>query len=197
MTSSTLTTMKVVLLGHPGAGKTCIVKQITTGTFSDSTAPTLGASYAAKTISTAHGEYKLQIWDTAGQEKFRSMAPMYYRGAHAALVVYSVVDASSFAAVDNWVTLLRDNNTDTGMAVFLVANKIDLADCRSTTSEEGEERARTINAIYWEVSAKTGEGLIDLFTEVPEAVLRVQGNARKGTDVVALNRNREKKNDCC
>jgi Ras-related protein Rab-5C len=197
MKSPGLRTMKVVLLGHAGSGKTCIVKQITTGTFSDLTSPTLGASYASKTISTAQGEYKLQIWDTAGQEKFRSMAPMYYRGAHAALIVYSIVDESSFTAVDSWVTSLRDNNPDADMALFLVANKIDLDENRSTSAERGEECAHSIGANYWEVSAKTGEGLDELFRNIPEAVLGIRGNTQGGTNVVPITKNRVAKNDCC
>lgn len=162
-------TLKVVLLGNAGTGKTCIVKHITTGTFNDSTAPTFGASYASKSITVGGTEYKLQIWDTAGQEKFRSMAPMYYRSAHAALVVYSVVDAASFVAVDTWVASLRDN-TDPDLVVFLVGNKIDLPD-HAVTESDGETHARKIGAIHWVVSAKTGEGLVDLFAGLPEAVM--------------------------
>ena len=95
---------KIVLVGNSSVGKTCIASFYKEGKFSSEHKPTVGAAYLQKVFSFPDGStLKLHIWDTAGQEKFRSVAPLYYKDSHAALVVYAIDDESSFTAVEQWI----------------------------------------------------------------------------------------------
>jgi Ras-related protein Rab-5C len=162
--------LKIVLVGNTGTGKTCIIRRAISGIFNASSPSTLGASYATKNVNYEGHFFKLQIWDTAGQEKYRAMAPMYYRGAHVALVVYSVADAGSFESTSTWIDSLNDSATEP-ITILLIANKIDLQEERVVSKQGGELKARETKSRYYEVSAKTGEGIDDLFGEIPVAYL--------------------------
>lgn len=161
--------LKCVLIGNTNVGKTCIVHMATTGVFEEA-ATTLGASYSAKTEVIGENIFRLQIWDTAGQEKYRGMTPMYYHNAHIALIVYSITNAESFEAVDSWFKSLRDN-ADSNILIFLIGNKVDLENERTISTEEGEKKAKQYGAEFCEVSAKTGFGIADLFTLIPTLYL--------------------------
>ncbi|EAX83888.1 small GTP-binding protein, putative [Trichomonas vaginalis G3] len=162
--------IKLVLVGHQYVGKTCIVRMATTGLFDEDTISTLGASYTSKTISIGKKEIRLQIWDTAGQERYRAMTPMYYRGAQVALVVYSVDNIESFKAIDTWIESLQES-ADPNIIIFVAGNKADLEDSRAVTTQQGEEKAKQHNAIFAEVSAKTGMGVDDLFNTIANTFL--------------------------
>jgi Ras-related protein Rab-5C len=162
--------LKLVIAGNTGVGKTCIVKRATLGTFHDETTPTLGASYVSKHLEIGKSEFRLQIWDTAGQERYRGMTPMYFRGAQAALIVYSITDLRSFDAVDFWINSLHEHG-EADVIIFVVANKSDLEDERRISSEEGEGKAATRGALFFEVSAQTGDGIEDLFVNVCKMAL--------------------------
>ena len=126
MTSEeTETEIKVVVVGQSDVGKTCIVSYLINGKFDNNTTPTLGAAFASKSIQVKNQNVMLQIWDTAGQERFRVFTPMYYIGAQAALVVYSIKDEDSFNEVDYWVRNIRENNGST-VSLYLFGNKSDL-----------------------------------------------------------------------
>ena len=157
---------KIVLVGNSGVGKTCIVRKATTGLFDSESETTLGASYTGKTVQVGEEEIKLQIWDTAGQEKYRSMAPMYYREAHLALIIYSVIDEDSFQSIDFWIKSLQEHG-DSNMHFFIVANKIDIPN-RIISTEDGKEKASIFGAKYCEVSALTGAGINDLFDDISD-----------------------------
>ena len=189
------TEIKVVLVGESNVGKTCIVRQVTAGVFDDIPTPTLGAGYAAKDIQVDGSEVRLQIWDTAGTEKYKGMAPMFYRDAKAALVCFSITSSESFEKVDYWVQSLRGNLGDT-FSLFLVGNKIDLMNSREVQNEQAQEFARDIGAVmYVEVSAKTGQGIEQLFTFVAREVVR--GRHQKEVDIISINSERPKGRGCC
>jgi small GTP-binding protein len=162
--------IKLVLIGNTNVGKTSIVKTAITGSFTDESASTLGASYSTKSFQVDSRTIRLQIWDTAGQEKYRGMTPMYYHNAQIAVVVYSVTEKETFEAVDFWMKSLKDN-ADVHIITFLVANKTDLGTLRQVSSEEGAEKAASYRAEFAEVSAKTGYGIGDLFVAIPHAFL--------------------------
>eukprot|EP01130_Rhizamoeba_saxonica_P018509 TRINITY_DN928_c2_g3_i4.p1 TRINITY_DN928_c2_g3~~TRINITY_DN928_c2_g3_i4.p1 ORF type:complete len:123 (-),score=24.69 TRINITY_DN928_c2_g3_i4:360-728(-) len=100
---------KIVLLGDSGVGKTSIALRYTQEGVPKSTNPTIGASYLLKNLRIEDQKVKLQIWDTAGQDRFRSLAPMYYRFAKAALIVYDITCKKSFDKVREWVNELKMN----------------------------------------------------------------------------------------
>ncbi|CAM9544495.1 unnamed protein product, partial [Phaeothamnion confervicola] len=101
---------KVVVLGDKGVGKTCLVLRFIEGYFAPKQQSTIGAFFLSKQLTTPDGTVcKMQIWDTAGQEKFRAMAPMYYRNAAAAIVCFDITDEDSFAKMKDWVEELKSN----------------------------------------------------------------------------------------
>ena len=102
---------KIVLIGSTGVGKTSIAQRYKEGRISTQTKATIGASYFKKTVHFKDSSsLDLHIWDTAGQERYQAQAPLYYKGAHAALIVYSVTDDTSFMSLNDWVNQLEEHN---------------------------------------------------------------------------------------
>jgi small GTP-binding protein len=158
---------KVILIGRTTVGKTCIVNAALTDTFSVTTQATVGAGFSIKVYESDGNRYTFQVWDTAGHERFRSMTPLYYRGAGFALIVFAVDDRQSFDEIEWWKQSLTDGLT-TPVSVILVANKTDLESERVIFEAEGEMKAKEIQAQYIEVSAKTGAGIDGIFKMMAE-----------------------------
>lgn len=143
---------KVVFMGDSGVGKTSIAMRIATDTFSIGTEATIGASYFSKTINKNNKYYNFNIWDTAGQEKYNCLVPLYYRNCHAAFIVYDITNELSFINAKKRVPELRNNSSVS--AIMLIGNKTDLYD-RIISKEEGENFAKENNLLYLETSAKS------------------------------------------
>ena len=191
--------LKIVLVGHTNVGKTCIVRQATTGVFSEDSAPTLGASYVSKLTNVNGTDVRLQIWDTAGQERYKGMTPMYYRGAQTALIVYSVTDNESFESVDGWLASLKDN-AEPNITLFLLANKCDCESERTVSTDQGKEKALQMGAHFYEVSAKTGDGIEEVFSDIPKFFLESQSPSQveqpSGVNL-SNSQTQQKKGGCC
>ena len=155
---------KLVLLGDSGVGKSSISIRLACGQFDEYTEPTIGAAFLSKTIQYDDiNRVKLEIWDTAGQERYRALAPMYYRGASLAAVVYDVTDRTSFEGAKRWINELN-SHASPDITISLIGNKIDLPiDKRVITSEEGQETATRLNALFFETSAKTSNNIESIF----------------------------------
>ena len=160
---------KIVIIGQTNVGKTCIVQKFIQGNFSEKSENTLAGTYLSKVVELDGYLIRLQIWDTAGQERYRSMARIYYRGAHAAILVYDINERSSFDAIDSWVDSLY-TNTDKNIQLYIIGNKYDLSD-RQISYEEGEAKAKYYDAVFMEVSAKTGYCIEELFDLISKALL--------------------------
>ncbi|KAL4235426.1 Ras-related protein Rab-22A [Mactra antiquata] len=189
--------IKLCLLGDSGVGKSSIVLRFVRDQYKDHVESTIGASFMTKHLVVDDNTYVFQIWDTAGQEKYRALAPMYYRGASAAIVVYDVTRECSFPAVKDWVRELR-HNVPGNMVVAIAGNKCDLTELREVRTEDAKQYAEDIDAIFTETSALTAENIKELFESIarrlpPEEIYRPNSgvyNIRK-TD------NPEKKRQCC
>ena len=187
--------VKLILVGSEAVGKTCIVQRLISGQFSENRNPTLGASYLAKNIVIGNKEVRLQIWDTAGQERYRGMTPMYYRDAKVALIVYSVTEPDSFNEVESWYDSLR-NHADPDIQIYLVANKIDIEPFE-VPSEKGEQKANEIGGQFYSVSAKTGEGVENLFYDIAKANLGIDSSSYQIDKKLDLNDGKKKSKNCC
>jgi small GTP-binding protein len=183
--------IKVILVGRTRVGKTCIVNAALTGAPSVDTPPTIGAGFSLKTFDWHGKRYIFQMWDTAGHERFRSMTRMYYRGASLALIVFAVNDAQSFAEIESWRESLLSSLTT--VSIVLVGNKSDLAHCVSR--EDAELKAAEIKAKYIETSAKTGDGIDDLFAMLAKEVAENLGQMQLVRRTVAQDPVPEEK--CC
>ena len=167
---------KLVLLGEAAVGKTSVVHRFVQDDFQENREPTIGAAFLTQRCRLEDRLVKFEIWDTAGQERFHSLAPMYYRNAQASAVVYDVTKASSFEKAKLWVKELQ-RQASPQIVIALVGNKIDLiADDADESAEAPVEReveradaqqyAQENGLLFFETSAKTGEHVLEVFTEI-------------------------------
>ena len=159
---------KVVLIGESGVGKTSIIQQYTSNKFDPDTVSSLSAQYVSKTVefSNVQKAIKFDIWDTAGQEKYRSLAKIFYKDAKVICLVYDITNKESFNALkEYWYGNIKEIKTpDTILA--LVANKSDLYDRSQVSDEEGQAYAREIEALFQSTSAKSDSGITTLFDNI-------------------------------
>ena len=162
---------KVVFLGAASVGKTSIINRFMYGDFLPDNAATTGIDFFTKTINQGNLQILLQMWDTAGQEKFQSLIPSYIRDTKIAILVYSVNDPKSFDEVKAWKKRVEQQNGDETKFLF-VGNKIDLEEIVS--SQEGQTYADSCNSPIVFCSAKTNEGIDDIFTKLAQDVVLPQ-----------------------
>jgi small GTP-binding protein len=169
---------KVVLLGNSGVGKTSLAHRFIEDSFDSSVTPTIGPRNLSLSFDIDGREVNIALWDTAGQEQFRSIVPLYVRGARSAIVVASVDLVESFEAIPGWLELLNSAQEEPVQAVLAV-NKIDLIDPLSPEiSRLVETQKRGFSSCFF-VSAATGDNVKHLFMEVA----RLAARARSGTDI--------------
>ena len=188
---------KVVLLGATMVGKTSLVTRFTSGEFDPSIKATVGACYASKVVQVDNETVKLQIWDTAGQEKFRTLVPMYFRGAKVAILVFAVNDVDSQKDVTFWANSVKQGTAQMP-TLFVVGNKIDLTDSRTVSTESGKKTALEVGAEYIEASAKDNTNLDELLKKVARAALQaVKSDAPQPKTQTITTTNKKKKDGCC
>jgi len=155
---------KVVLLGESGVGKTSILKKYVNNTFSDLVMTSVGSSYLSKIVDVGEN-YKVafKLWDTAGQEQYRSLAKIFYQSAAVAVLVYDITKKSSFNGVkDYWANEIKKNSPK-DIILALCANKSDDYLTQQVSTQEGKDLAKELNAIFMCTSAKDGTGIEELF----------------------------------
>lgn len=160
--------LKVVLVGDTKVGKSCILSRLVQGTFDRNMPATIGAAFLTKVITTSNGPVRLQLWDTAGQEKFRSLAPMYYRSSAVAVLVYDVTSKQSLEGLEDWAAEIADKAPH-NIKLVVVGNKIDMTEERCVSQAAGQEFVKKLNAVrHYETSAKTGEGINEVFNDIAQ-----------------------------
>ena len=174
-------TAKVVLAGASGVGKTSISDRAFKDFFSYDTKPTVGSGFMKGTMNTKNGRVTLEVWDTAGQESFSSLVPIFFNKAAAAILVYDITDIQTFKRIDPYVSMVQDK-ANVNCIIVLVGNKKDLVHGpgkdgseRQVSIQEGQNEAEKIGAKYFfEVSALTGDSINDIFLSIvndPDLVL--------------------------
>ena len=163
---------RVVLLGKQATGKTCIIAQFINGSFDPGTISSLTAQFIRKTIQFADGRnITLDIWDTAGQEKYRAIAKIYYKEARAVILVYDITDESSFIEMKEYWYEQVKLYAKKDVIFAVAANKNDLDEERKISDEEGRKFANEIGAIFASTSAKSASGIQALFDNVGQKIL--------------------------
>ena len=168
---------KVLLIGDTGVGKSSILIQFTDGYFNNNLQSTLGVDFKVKLmdavgLSGRLKRIKVTIWDTAGQERFRTLTSSYYRGAQAVILVYDIGRQKTFDGLSTWVTEIEQYAMGGGKDVvkLLVGNKIDLP--RVVERGTAEAWASSRDMLFMECSAKTNEGIAEMFQEMVEKILQ-------------------------
>ena len=165
---STMETVKVVLLGEAGVGKTCIISQFISGVFDPDTISSLSAQFITKTLEFKefNKSLKFEIWDTAGQERFRSLAKIFYKDAKVIVLVYDITSKKSFEELKNyWYEEQTKLHVDGNPIFAVVGNKYDLYET-TQVDDEAKKFANSIGAIFQYTSAKNASGINELFHNI-------------------------------
>jgi small GTP-binding protein len=158
---------KIVLLGNSGVGKTSIVMRWACGTYQNDVPSTIGANHQRKTVTLGDTGVDLYVWDTAGQEQFHALTPLYARSAAAAIIVASIADPASFQSLEHWIELL-DSSCEKRPPLILAVNKMDLDEVGLSRDEIEDQYSAKVSSIFY-VSAKTGESIDSIFMAAAEA----------------------------
>ena len=220
--------VKVVLVGESGVGKSCIIVRFVQNKFDPNTMTSSTNQMVYQTIKLPDDKsVDIILWDTMGQERYRSMNKIYYKNAKVGILVYDVTDKKSFEAIKNyWYEQLKESG-DKDIIICLVANKYDLYEKREVSNEEGEEFAKSIGAIFASTSAKNDSGMNFLFENIGRKILEpdfdffaaeqkkkddykkkkkkedeennkaINNKNNNANKIVKLNTQKEKKKKCC
>ncbi|EAY15238.1 small GTP-binding protein, putative [Trichomonas vaginalis G3] len=161
--------IKVIFLGASGVGKTCIVQYAVSNMYDDFSSPTIGAANTTISVKNSKGiSVKFALMDTAGQEKYRSLVPIYFRNAQVAILVYDISDLRTLDDLNEFHEILR-SNAPPNIITILVGAKCDLEDKREVPFEQGQRYAKDINAqLFVETSAKNGIGIKELMRTIAD-----------------------------
>ena len=202
--------LKVMILGNAGVGKTSILERYVNKSFTGNYKVTIGADFLTRDLEVDGNRIKLQVWDTAGQEKYRSLGVAYYRGADACMLVFDLADKTTFKDLDKWVEAFFSQLPEDkakNFPVILLGNKADKPD-RIISAEMAQKWCAERDAIpFYETSAKTNQGLEEAFEHIARmAMKRAQGdditlsgkgNASSPSMKLKTEAKDKKKGQCC
>ena len=185
---------KILLLGDSTVGKTCFLLRYTDDTFLDVHMATIGLDYRLKTmILNDQKIVKVQLWDTAGQDKFRAITRNYYKGAKGIILIYDVTNIKSYENIKKWINEIKEEISE-NVTIVLIGNKIDNENQRKISREQGEKLANDYNVTFFETSAKTGQGINEsVFYLVQKIVENDPELKKRGKNLKIKN----KKKSCC
>ncbi|XP_023028986.1 ras-related protein Rab-18-B [Leptinotarsa decemlineata] len=171
MDDDILTTLKILIIGESGVGKSSLLLRFTEDNFDPEQTLTIGVDFKTKKLNIDGNTVKLAIWDTAGQERFRTLTPSYYRDAQGAILVFDVSSYATFAKLETWLSELETYSTKSNIIKMIVGNKIDV-DKREVSRDEAMKFARRHQTLYIEASAKTKDGVQSAFEELVYKIIQ-------------------------
>ena len=162
---------KILLLGDSTVGKTCFLLRYCDKRFQEAHLSTIGLDYRLKSMTLKNGKnIKLQIWDTAGQDRFRAITKNYYKGANGIILIYDVTNLQSYENVKNWISQIKEE-ANPNVLIYLAGNKIDVGEeDRVVKTEEGQKIANELNLPFYETSAKNGVNVNEIFEDILEKI---------------------------
>jgi len=191
--------LKVVLIGDSGVGKSCLIQRFVDNKFTGKVLPTLSSSFFTKNLSIGGKQVSLHIWDTAGQEAYKSLAKMYFIDACIAILVYDITRLKSFESIQNYWLEELTNNTDENVVLGLAGNKCDLYNEEQVPEKDARELATKIKAIFSTTSCKDGIGIDELFEKCAKQYLENNKIKLEENTIKIDNKKDEKteKKGCC
>lgn len=180
---------KIVMLGNCSVGKTSLVTQFCRKSFRKKSNLTVGSNYISKVVTTKKGDVNLHIWDTAGEERFRSILPMYTRGAQAAIIVFNIQDEDSFTAVHEWVEFIQRSELYR-CKIYIAANQIDLG--QTSVLSKARTWAGSNQYRFFVTSAKDYESVSEMFQCIAEE-FNGNNNYRVKNQIYRINQKKRQK----
>ena len=194
MKNESLPIFKIALIGSHSSGKTAIITAYHSKTFYENFEATIGANFISHEISIDGNEIELQIWDTAGQDRFKSIGPLYYRDAQCCVVVYDAINSDSFNEMNEYICDYLECSIVEGL-IYIVCNKCDLVDDNSNKLiMKGKQYAEEHKFPFFETSAKTQEGIDDLFNDIARKLIEKRSEFKKSN---VNDNNSQEKSGCC
>jgi len=196
-------TFKIIIIGNSGVGKTSITNNAIKNIFFENYRATIGMEVFSLFLRVNHKLIKLQIWDTCGQEIYRSLITNFYRNASLAIIVYSIDKKSSFKDIDLWLKELRLNSCP-DIKIILIGNKSDLNENREVSYEDGAkylEDGCILN--FYETSAKTGDNIKKIFEDIGIMLYKdyvkykIEGSLKSNSTLISNKQDNKKKRGCC
>ena len=188
---------KVLLLGDSAVGKTCFLLKYTDKTFQEIHMSTIGLDYRLKTIKLKSGKnIKLQIWDTAGQDRFRAITKNYYKGANGIILIYDVTSLQTYENIKTWVNQIKEEAPQ-NVVIFIAGNKIDMEEERKVTTEEGKRLAEEFGYPFYETSAKDDININEIFDDLVEKVDSIYSKLEGSGGTNKQLSKGKNKNGCC
>ena len=176
--------LKVILLGEPGVGKTNIISRYLSGSFNQSSNPTIGSTFGEKIIKKEGVTYSLKVWDTTGQERYNSITKLFVKGSHIVILVYSIDNLQSFEKVNFWYNYIKEELQEGKYILGILGNKRDLYEFEVVSEEDGKKLAQKKNAVFGLVSAKIDvNGIINYFDTISEEYISKFGNIPDETTI--------------
>ena len=191
--------IKIVFVGDSSTGKTSILTWYINGSPAKATKATIAAAFFTREVQVNEKNYEIVLWDTAGQEAFRGLVPMYYRGAAIAFIVFDVTSNDSFKNLSQWIIDVRSEAGD-GVLIRIVGNKIDRKEDRVITFDAAKEFAESEHAKYCESSAVTGEGIEKMILDAVEdfvPLMKSEEESQQEVVMLSSDSNKSEKKGCC
>ena len=197
---------KIIIIGDTCVGKSNILSRYLKDEFKEDSKSTVGVELGTKFVKVKGVGAKLQIWDTAGQERYKSITSSYYKGSHGCFIVYDITSETSFENVEKWYEQAQ-KDASKEVSIILVGNKCDLENERKVSKEKGEEKAKSLNAPFFETSALSKINIDDIFKEMINNIYERTGGpkADEDEDIEIVNENAvnlnsqapQEKKSCC
>lgn len=157
--------VKAIMIGDTGVGKTTLMRKMTEKQFFYNNTPTIGVDFFTVTTKVNNSNVKINIWDTAGHERYKTLVKTYFKNNSICYVVYDVCNKSTFLSIPEWINTFKINSSNVHALIVILANKVDDKTKRVVTVEEGKAMAVKFNAIYVEISSMASLGLSKFVTE--------------------------------
>lgn len=200
-------TVSILTVGETQVGKTSLILRFIDRVFYYDTKTTIGVDFKVKRISLLNRNILVKIWDSAGQERFKTVTRQYYKNAEGVMLIYDVTSEKSFSMIEEWFTSIIENKRK-GAQVILIGNKTDSVN-RVISEEQGKSLAKKYEVQYYETSALSGENVDKVFEELAESILKMKLNSEE-EESISLSYNsvrdgkkknsekdRDKKQPCC
>ena len=197
---------KVIIIDDKGVGKKNIMSKFLKNKFMEESKATVGVEFGSKLFDLNGHKIKAQIWDTAGQEKYKSITGAYFKGSKGALVVYDITQKSTYESLEKWVNDLKSAG-DPKITIILIGNKSDLEENRQVSKEQGEEKAISFGCAFLKTSAMNGSNIDKAFNLMIKEIFekfssdssedKELGTNVKGEDVKLDKVKDKNKKKCC